>query len=370
MTGAVPGAQPAAGDDAGAFETELAALLSRTVPDPPVCVQAVERLTGGLSWETYRVEVRTGPDRRARRLVAKRPPHDGPLAPYDVAKEVAIAAALQRDGVPGPAMVTHAAGPTVAGRPVMVMEFAEGEIPSLRSVERWPAWRDEARRRAVGGRLVGLLAQIQRVDWAATAALVEALHGELDVAGQVAAVIDLRMDKIDKAVLTRWAASPAARDAWLWLGDHVPPLERGDMVIVHGDFRMGNVVWRDDRPVALLDWERACLGDPMQDLGFFCMPMARRARPELMGMLLSAGELCTGYERESGRSVDLERLHYYMIYWQFVEVTQVLNGMAYLLDRAPDGDTTSLTAYPLLSSGTVQLVELIERYEDGDHALV
>lgn len=370
MSAVVPGAPPAAGDDAGTFEAELASLLSRALPDPPVRVDAVERLTGGLSWETYRVDVRTGPDRRARRLVAKRPPADGPLAPYDVAKEVAIAAALRRDAVPGPVVVAHASGPTVAGRPVMVMEFAEGEIPSLRSIQRWAAWRDEVRRREVGERLMQLLAAVQRVDWAATAALASALSTELDVAAQVASAIDLRMHKIDTAVAPRWAASPTARDAWLWLTDHVPPLERDAMVIVHGDFRMGNVVWRDDRPVALLDWERACLGDPMQDLGFFCMPMARRSRPELMGMLLGADQLVAAYERAAGRPVDFARLQYYMVYWQFVELAQVLHGIAYLLDRAPDGDTTSLTSYPLLSSGTVDLVELIERFEDGDHALV
>jgi hypothetical protein len=89
-----------------------------------------------------------------------------------------------------------------------------------------------------------------------------------------------------------------------------------------------------------------------------------------MGMLLSVDELTDGYEKATHRSVDLRRLHYYLIYWQFVEVAQVLNAIVYLIERAPSTDMTSLNSYSLISSGTLDLVGLIERFEDGDHALI
>jgi aminoglycoside phosphotransferase (APT) family kinase protein len=363
-------AGPAAGtDDDDRFPAELALLLQESLPDQPVEVVSLTRAAGGLSWETWYCEVAAGADRSHRTLVAKRPPLDGPLAPYDVGKEVAIARVLATAGVPGPRVVAHSPGPDVGGRPVMVMEFAEGEIPSLRSIERWPAWQDPERRSAAGTAMVELLAALQRVDWRATAAVSEVLGGGLGAAAHVGAAIDLRMEKVERAVTPRWVASPVLRDGWLWLTDNVPPLGPDQTVIVHGDFRVGNVVWGDDRPVALLDWERATLGDPMCDLAFFCMPMARARRPELMGMLLTVDELLAAWKEATGGAVDLRRLHYYLAYWQWVELAQVTHGISYLLDRAPDGDTTSLTSYPLLASGTVELVELIERYEDGDHGL-
>lgn len=367
MSGAGPG--PAAGARDDGFADDLARLVETSLPGTTVRPGSLTRAAGGLSWETWYCRVSSGPGGSVRTLVAKRPPEDGPLAPYDVTKEVAIAGALARGGLPGPVVVAHAGGPTVGGRPVMVMEFAEGEIPSLRSIEQWALWQDPERRRSAGDALVELLARLHRLDWRTTSGLAELFDGDLGAAGHVGAAIDHRMGKLDKAVTPRWAASPVLRDGWLWLHDNVPPLGPEATVLVHGDFRVGNVVWQDDRPVALLDWERATLGDPLCDLGFFCMPMARSRRPELMGMLLTVDELETAWRRATGVALDRRRLHYYLVYWQWIELSQVTYGISYLLDRAPDGYTTSLTSYPLLSSGAVEMIELIERYEDGDHAL-
>jgi aminoglycoside phosphotransferase (APT) family kinase protein len=184
---------------------------------------------------------------------------------------------------------------------------------------------------------------------------------------QLVATIDRLMGRLDEFVAPGWIGSPVARDACLWLHDNMPVVEPADTVIVHGDFRMGNVIWDGLRIAALLDWERATVGDRMQDLAFFCMPMARQRRPDLLGMLLTRAQLFSSWERLTGRAIDLRRLHYFLVYWQYVELAQVLRGIVYMIDSAPPGEVRSLTSYPLLSAGTVQLVELIERFEDGDH---
>ncbi len=263
------------------------------------------RATGGLSWETFLVVVED-PARPAcrRRLVVKRPPLEGPLAPYDLTKQGVLVQALWADRVPVAEVLAFTPAPLVAGRPVEVLSFVDGEIPDLRTIEDWPAWQDPRRRDRVGGRVMELLATVQAFDWR-TPAVFDVLGGDRTVEDRVHAVLDRLMAKVDASVAPRWGASPVVRDAWLWLRDNVPALEPDDVVLVHGDFRVGNLVWRDDEVAALLDWERATLGDPLHDLGFFCMPMARRRDPTLMGMLLPADEpgpaLCSG--RRAGPSI-------------------------------------------------------------------
>jgi len=95
---------------------------------------------------------------------------------------------------------------------------------------------------------------------------------------------------------------------------------------VHGDYRFGNLIWQGAKVSAVLDWERATLGDPMQDLGFLCMPMARRRRPELFGMALTFDELLGRYHESTGFAVDLRRLQYYEIFWQFIQGALTSSG--------------------------------------------
>jgi aminoglycoside phosphotransferase (APT) family kinase protein len=365
------GSGAGSGGGADEFRHGLARYLAADVFPAWSGVDVVDmvRATGGLSWETFLVVVEdpARPDCR-RRLVVKRPPLEGPLAPYDLTKQGVLVQALWAGRVPVAEVLGFTPEPVVAGRQVEVQSFVDGEIPDLRTIENWPAWQDTRRRDRVGGRVMELLAAVQSFDWR-TPAVVNVLGGDRTVEDQVHAVVDRLMAKVDASVVPKWGASPVVRDGWLWLRDNVPALEPDDMVLVHGDFRVGNLVWRDDEIVALLDWERSTLGDPLHDLGFFCMPMARQRDPALMGMLLPVDDLTRHYQRATGRSLNLRRLHYYQVYWQYVELAQTLNAIAYLVDRAPVDDLTSLTSFPLLSTGAVDLVDLIERFEDGDHDL-
>jgi len=102
------------------------------------------------------------------------------------------------------------------------------------------------------------------------------------------------------AVATRrtedWPAHPIFGHAAGWCREHAPDGPPQDMVIVHGDYKVGNFIWRDDRIVALLDLEGATLGDPRQDLGYACHPAMREAQPELMAMLAPLADLLGRYE--------------------------------------------------------------------------
>jgi aminoglycoside phosphotransferase (APT) family kinase protein len=356
---------------AAAFHRELEHFLAERVFSDwsAVKVTSLTRATGGLSWETHVADV-VDPQRAAtvRRVVVKRPPLDGPLAPYDLQREGVLLGALIDSQVPVARLLAYTAEPELCGRQVEVSEFVDGQIPELRVIEAWDAWRDERRRHGVTEALMRVLAELQAFEWR-TPEVSAVLDGHLAPAEHVAVSVDRLMRRIDDNVASGWAASPVLRDASRWLAGNVPPLGTSRVVVVHGDFRIGNVIWQDDEVVALLDWERAGLGHPMADLGFFCMPMARRRSPKLMGMLAPARELLDLYEGATGQAADLRALHFYLVYWQFVELAQVSNAIPYGIDRAPDDDLTGLTSYPLLSSGAVDLIELIDRFEDGDHEL-
>lgn len=84
-------------------------------------------------------------------------------------------------------------------------------------------------------------------------------------------------------------------------------------------------------------------------------------------MLLPLDDLAARYEKVSGRSFDMRRLHYYVIYWQFVEAALVPRGMAFAAEDAHE--LRSITAYPQLHINTRQLASLIDDYEDGVHVV-
>jgi len=105
---------------------------------------------------------------------------------------------------------------------------------------------------------------------------------------------------------------PVFELALRWLADHDPgpPVE---MTLVHGDFRHGNLIIGSDGVRAVLDWELAHVGDPMEDLGWICVNSWRFGeidRP--VGGFGSREELFAGYE-EVGRRVDARRVRFWEV---------------------------------------------------------
>ena len=83
--------------------------------------------------------------------------------------------------------------------------------------------------------------------------------------------------------------------------------------LTHGDFRLGNFIWRDDRIVAFLDWEMPGIGDPMMDLAWICWKLLRCDSPNLMCMLIEREEVYHIYEELRGTKVDEERIFYWEV---------------------------------------------------------
>lgn len=105
---------------------------------------------------------------------------------------------------------------------------------------------------------------------------------------------------------------PVFELALRWLGDHDPG-PPDEVTLVHGDFRHGNLIIGPDGVRAVLDWELAHLGDPMEDLGWICVNSWRFGEIDKpVGGFGSREELFAGYE-SAGRKVDPERVRYYEV---------------------------------------------------------
>ena len=323
-----------------------------------------ERPTGGASWETFLVSVEfaRGGRNETQRVAIKRAPAGGPLAPYLVSKDVAIFSTLAASDVPVPELLAWTEDPAVFVRPFSVTSFIEGESHDITKIERWSVWQEQ--REALGFEMIDKLAALQRFRWQGTG-----LEKELPPRGsadqRVAGLVDRYLDPLLEAARTQGVGVPIWRDMGEWLKAKAPRIPEEDLVIVHGDYRFGNFLWQGPVIAAVLDWERATLGPPMQDLGFMCMPLSRRKEPDVMAKALSFDALAKRYETATGQSVDVPLLQYYAVLWQFIEGVNGTRGSLAVPQKGKVGSGGLLM--PNLVAR--QTLRLMEDYDAGRTAL-
>jgi aminoglycoside phosphotransferase (APT) family kinase protein len=147
---------------------------------------------------------------------------------------------------------------------------------------------------------------------------------------------------------------PAVELGLRWLERNRPPC--AEPVLLHGDFRIGNVMVTPTGISAVLDWECAHLGARLEDLGWLCMRAWRFDRPDqIVGGLDTTEALFAAYERESGFQVDADLVHYWMVFglvrWAIINLMQVsghVSGARRGLVFAACGRNVSLIEYDLL----------------------
>jgi aminoglycoside phosphotransferase (APT) family kinase protein len=140
-----------------------------------------------------------------------------------------------------------------------------------------------------------------------------------------------------------------------WLADHDPgPSAR--VTLVHGDFRHGNMIIGPDGVRAVLDWELAHLGDPLEDLGWICVNSWRFGEIDKpVGGLGSREDFYAGYESASGERVDPERAKFWEVMgtlrWGVMccgMMQRFRDGPEHSLERAMIGRRSSETEIDLL----------------------
>jgi len=288
------------------------------------------RLTGGHSNLTYLLRFGTI------ELVLRRPPA-GPLPPsaHDMAREYRWLTALSPicPLVPKPYLLCE--DHSVAGSVFYVMERRHGVVLRHDEPARLAERPDERHR--VSEALVDALVDLHAVD-------IEAHHlsGMGKPQGFVARQVDGWTDRWHRAQTT---PLPILDATAAWLAAHMPP-DPPAPTIVHGDFKLDNVMLADDdlaHVVAVLDWEMCALGDPLVDLGVLLAYWGPTAPPgygdgatpftERGGWLTRAG-LIERYVARSHR--DVTDIQFYEVFALF-KVAIVVQQLFFRYSR---GDTT------------------------------
>ena len=234
-----------AGTVAGeAFEAYLDGLVPAGEP------ARLTRIGEGSSNLTYLVE------RGGARVVLRRPPPP-PLPPsaHDVVREARLQLALAEQGVRVPRVLAVCEDPALIGAPFYLMEALDGAVIT----DAVPAGTDG---RALGLAVVDALAELHAVDWRTEA---------LSRFGRPSGYLERQLAPLQRALCRERvaAASPASSALTERLRRGLPA--GGDTAVVHGDYRLGNMmVSTGARPelLAILDWEMATVGDPLADLGY------------------------------------------------------------------------------------------------------
>ena len=220
------------------------------VPDVELPL-SFERISGGRSNMTFGVR-----DSAGHAWALRRPPLGKRLgSAHDMGREHRVIAALQDTPVPVPPVIGLCEDEAVNGAPFYVMGFVEG--PILRSAEEASIF-EEAERRAIGDRVVDTLVAIHDVDPD------EIGLGEL---GRKEAYVERQLKRWqgqwEKSKTRELAVVDDVHDR---LSSRIP--EQGPATIVHGDYRLDNMILSPSGEVAaVVDWELCTLGDPLADVG-------------------------------------------------------------------------------------------------------
>jgi aminoglycoside phosphotransferase (APT) family kinase protein len=127
-----------------------------------------------------------------------------------------------------------------------------------------------------------------------------------------------------------------------WLERHRPPLTKE--AVVHGDFRIGNVMFDEQGLTGVLDWELAHLGDPLEDLGWLAVRAWRFGNDDRpIGGLCSREEFWALYEREGGVRVDPAAARYWEIFgnWKWAIIC-VMQGASHKAGPVPDVELAAI----------------------------
>jgi aminoglycoside phosphotransferase (APT) family kinase protein len=307
----------------------------------------LRQMTGGSVREIWAFDVQIGRDGRT----AERRPMvflgfrtagpEGSLGPED---EFRLLEAAHAAAVPVPRPLFQ--GRTKADLPFYVMERIGGETLGGRVV------RDERFARARGllpAHLAAALAAIHRVPLTPDLAFLTAPPADQSPAAwEVGRLEDLYR-------LVTPDPHPAFELAFRWLAGNAP---RGsDRALVHGDFRIGNLIVGEEGLRAVLDWELAHVCDPMEDLGWLCVRSWRfRADHLPMGGVGTREALFDAYAAATGTPVDPARVRFWEIFgnlrWGVLTIVQTrffLGGASSSVELAGIGRRTAETEWELLN---------------------
>ncbi len=252
------------------------------------------------------------------RVVLRRPPRP-PLPPsaHDVLREARLLRALEGTPVRVPKVIAVGDDESVVGVPFYVMEEVHG---SVLTSEIPPALDTPAERRRTAEELVDALVEVHSVDWQACG---------LEGYGKPTGYLERQLRRFGGLwEHNKTRELEVVEELGEWLRQNMP--ESPESTIVHGDYRLGNVMMSDDAPaelVAIFDWELSTIGDPLADVGYMTVTWVEPDDPEdtmfanLNAVTRASGfltreEMIARYEERSGRSMSALNWYQALALWK------------------------------------------------------
>lgn len=310
------------------MKDQLEAVLRPSLGDG-VVVENLRALTGGASRTTWAFDAVTD-DRQA--LILRTGPPDDVHASMEL--EAAVQQRAATAGAPVPRILAADNSTAALGNPYLICNVIPGET----IVRRIYRTLDDVGRDRLLHQCARALADIHRADPAGLGL------AESDQLSEWRS----RMDQMGDTTATfEWA--------FRWLAANRPPPT--PHVLVHGDFRMGNLIVDENGLAAVLDWELVYTGEVYEDLAWFCIRAWRFGAPEDRGAggLGSVESLLSAYEEESGAELDRDAFRWWLtvatLRWGVIcrfQAERHLSGQARSVELAAIGRRVAETEWDVL----------------------
>jgi aminoglycoside phosphotransferase (APT) family kinase protein len=290
-------------------------------------VTDLRRLTGGASRTTWAFKADERP------LILRTGPADELHASMEL--EAAVQKLAVAQGAPVPEILAASNSVEPLGNPYLIC----AEIPGETIVRKIFRGLDDPGRAALLTQCANALADIHRADPTGAG-----LHTEDQLAAWRIELDAMR----DTTATFEWA--------FRWLERNRPAARPA--TLVHGDFRMGNLIIDGSRLAAVLDWELTHAGDACEDLAWFCIRAWRFGAPKSLGAggLGSVEDFLTAYERAGDRTVDRDEFRWWLVLatlrWGVIcrfQAERHLSGQSPSVELATIGRRVCETEWDLLT---------------------
>ena len=319
-------------NEADALPAKLVRVLAPAL-GAGVTIEKLRALTGGASRTTWAFDAVTAEQRRP--LILRAGPPDDVHAGMELEGRAQAAAAAA--GAPVPHILVADDSIAALGNPFLICDEIAGET-IVRRIQRQL---DDAGRARLLLQCAQALAAIHRADPHIPGLTHEDQLGQwrerLDAMGDTTATFE-------------WA--------FRWLEANRPRQSRAsDPVLVHGDYRMGNLIVDGSDLAAVLDWELVHIGEPYEDLAWFCIRAWRFGAPAGLGAggLGSIESFLGAYEEASATAVDRVAFHWWLVLatlrWGVIcrfQAERHLSGEARSVELATIGRRVCETEWDLL----------------------
>jgi aminoglycoside phosphotransferase (APT) family kinase protein len=320
--------------DAEALAPKLAGVLEPTLGSG-TAVENLQTLTGGASRTTWAFDAITGARRRS--LILRTGPPDEVHAGMELEALAQRAAAAA--GAPVPHIIVADDSVAALGNPFLICDAIGGETIVRRIQRELDQGGGAAGRDRLLGQCAEALVAIHRADTNLPGVSHEDQLAEwreqLDIMGDTTATFE-------------WA--------FRWLADNRPA--PSPPRLVHGDFRMGNLIVNGSELAAVLDWELVHVGEVYEDLAWFCIRAWRFGAPADLaaGGLGGIDNFLHGYENAGGATVDRAAFHWWLVQatlrWGVIcryQAERHLSGQARSVELATIGRRVCETEWDLLN---------------------